>query len=47
MKHKTDPGFADAVVDMLFITPDITVRDHYASKANVSDHLSLVATLEV
>lgn len=47
MRHKKDGGFATAVVDMMFASPDIKIGQHYASKTNVSDHLALVGEFEI
>lgn len=47
MKHKTDQGYATAVVDMLFTTPDITISKHVVAEDDVSDHLSLIAEIEL
>ncbi|MBI4225951.1 endonuclease/exonuclease/phosphatase family protein [Candidatus Roizmanbacteria bacterium] len=47
MKHKTNGGYATAVVDMIFISPDIKVVNHYCPKVDVSDHFPLVAVLNV
>lgn len=47
MKHKTDPGYARAVVDMIFVSPDIKVLEHYSPNVDVSDHFPLVATLDL
>lgn len=47
MKHKTKSGYASAIVDMMFATPDIAIGRHYASAADVSDHLALVAEFEI
>lgn len=47
MKHKTDPGYASAVVDMIFASQDIKVLEHYCPDVDVSDHMPLVATLKV
>lgn len=41
------PGYASSVVDMLFVSPAVTVKDHYCPPVNVSDHLPLVATLGI
>lgn len=40
-------AFASAVVDMIFVSPDIKVINHYCPQIDVSDHYPLVATLEV
>lgn len=47
MLHKKDGGFATSVVDMMFASPDIKIGNHYASKANVSDHIALVSEFEI
>ncbi|TAK04862.1 hypothetical protein EPO33_02595 [Patescibacteria group bacterium] len=45
MKRKTDPVFATAVVDMVFVGPGVQVVDHACLQDDVSDHLPLLATL--
>lgn len=40
------PGFATAVVDMMFITPDFKVINTECPQISASDHLPLVANLE-
>ena len=48
VKRKTNPGnWSSSVVDMLFVSPNIKVLDHYCPQVDVSDHLPLVSTLEV
>ena len=47
MKHKTNIGYATAVVDMIFVSKTMRVLDHYVSNVDVSDHLSLVCVLEI
>ncbi|MBU0618989.1 endonuclease/exonuclease/phosphatase family protein [Patescibacteria group bacterium] len=47
MKRKTNPGYGQAVVDLIFVSPDIKVVDHYCPQVDVSDHLPLVCILEV
>ena len=47
LRRKTNPGFATAVVDMLFVSPDLEVVEHACPNVDVSDHLPLVATLEI
>jgi endonuclease/exonuclease/phosphatase family metal-dependent hydrolase len=44
------PGYATAVVDLMYVSDDIRVIAHSApadDSADVSDHLPLVATLEI
>lgn len=43
---KKFPGFAVAVVDMMFVSPNIRVLSHECPQVDVSDHLPLLATLE-
>lgn len=40
------PGYAHAVVDMMFVSPDLKVLEHRCPQVNVSDHLPLVAVIE-
>jgi endonuclease/exonuclease/phosphatase family metal-dependent hydrolase len=47
MAHKTNPGYATASVDMMFVTPNIHIIDHYMSLDDVSDHRPLVSILEI
>jgi len=47
MKYKIKPGYATAVVDMIFVSPDIRILDKHVSNQDVSDHISLVAELEI
>jgi endonuclease/exonuclease/phosphatase family metal-dependent hydrolase len=47
MRHKQNPGYASAVVDMIFVSPDLKISKHYASDADVSDHIPLIIEIEV
>lgn len=47
MQQKTDPGYATVICDMMFVTPEIKVLEKRCPQVNVSDHLPLVATLEI
>lgn len=48
MKRKPkESGYSTAVVDNIFISPNIQVLEHYCPQIDVSDHLPLVAILEV
>lgn len=47
MKQKTNPVFATAVVDMVFVSPTMTVVSKSCPNVNVSDHLPLLVTLEI
>ncbi len=47
MKQKTNPGYADSVVDMVFVSPSIKIVDHYQPQVDVSDHLPLTVELDV
>jgi len=41
------PGYAKAVVDMMFVSDVVKVIEHSCPRVNVSDHLPLVAVLEI
>ena len=47
MKRKTNPGYATAVVDMIYISPSITIVNKTCPDVDVSDHLPLIATLNI
>lgn len=47
MQQKIDPGYATAVCDMIFVTPDVKVIEKQCPTVNASDHFPLVATLEL
>jgi endonuclease/exonuclease/phosphatase family metal-dependent hydrolase len=47
MRRKDNPGYATAAVDMLFVSPDIKIIDRQCLDVDISDHLPVVATLEV
>lgn len=47
MKHKTNPGFVTAVVDMMFVSPSLKILEHRQCEENVSDHLALTVSIEV
>jgi len=47
MRHKDNPGYATAAVDMMFVSSDIRVARHECPNVDVSDHLPLTATLEI
>ncbi|OIP57600.1 MAG: hypothetical protein AUK12_02870 [Candidatus Levybacteria bacterium CG2_30_37_29] len=47
MMHKTKPGYATAVVDMVFVSYDIKVLSKEMPNVDVSDHMPLVAILEI
>src|SRR5581483_9037709 len=47
LKHKTSPGFATAVVDMVFASTDLKVIEHYQPDVNVTDHLPQVVVFEL
>lgn len=47
--QQKDPnsGYATAIVDMMFASPDIQIKNHHVSDENISDHLGLVVEVEV
>ncbi len=47
MRHKTNPGYATAVVDMFFATSDLTIVSHCCPDDDVSDHKPLVVMIEM
>lgn len=47
INHKTGGGYGTAVVDMVFVSPDIRVVHHEQSDADVSDHKALVCAFEI
>lgn len=47
MKHKSNPGYATAVVDMVFTSPDVKVVDKKILDDDVSDHKGLLLTIDV
>lgn len=47
MKRKDSPGYATAAVDMIFVSHDIKVLNKDCPDVDVSDHLPLIATLEI
>ena len=47
MKRKTNPGYGKAVVDFIFASLDIKVISHQMPSVDVSDHLPLIAELEI
>lgn len=47
MRHKTDPGYAKAAVDMVFVSNDIKVVSAKMPKVDVSDHMPLVVEIEI
>lgn len=47
MKHKTKPGYATSVVDMMFVSNNIKIVDKKCPDVDVSDHYPLVTTILV
>ncbi len=47
MKRKDNPGYATAVVDMIFVSHDIKVLSSQCAQVEISDHLPLVCELEL
>ncbi|MDB5166523.1 MAG: Endonuclease/exonuclease/phosphatase [Candidatus Saccharibacteria bacterium] len=47
MRRKSDPGYASSVVDMIFVSHDITVTSKSCPDVDISDHLPLVAELAI
>lgn len=48
MRHKpVDSGFASTVVDMIYVSPEIKVANHYSTDEDVTDHIPLVCEIEI
>lgn len=47
MKHKTNPGYATAVVDMAFVSSDLKIENKTVLEDDVSDHKGLLVTLQI
>lgn len=47
MEHKTNPGYATAVVDMFFASPDLTIVTKSVPMDDVSDHRPLLVIIEI
>ncbi len=47
MKHKTNPGYATAVVDMFFSSRDVKIISKRIPDDDVSDHKPLVVTIAI
>ena len=47
MRRKDNLGYATAVVDLMFVSPDIHVFSHECPDVDISDHLPLIAELEL
>lgn len=46
MRQKTNPGYATATVDMIYVSPNIEVLARECPNVDVSDHLPLVTMLK-
>jgi endonuclease/exonuclease/phosphatase family metal-dependent hydrolase len=47
MKYKNDPGFATAIVDMFFASPNISIISKRIPDDDVSDHKPLIVEVEI
>lgn len=47
MKRKDNPGYASAAVDLLFVSPEIQILSKECPAVDVSDHLPILAELEI
>jgi endonuclease/exonuclease/phosphatase family metal-dependent hydrolase len=47
MRHKMNPGYATAIVDMIFTSPAFQIVSHECPDIDISDHLPLIATLQL
>jgi endonuclease/exonuclease/phosphatase family metal-dependent hydrolase len=47
MRRKTNPGFATAACDVMYVSPDIKVIEKSCPDVDISDHLPLIVTLDI
>lgn len=47
MRRKDNPGYASAAVDLMFTSPNIKVLSKACPDVDVSDHLPIIAELEI
>jgi endonuclease/exonuclease/phosphatase family metal-dependent hydrolase len=47
MRRKTNPGYATAAVDVVYVSPNIKVLGAECLDIDISDHLPLVVTLDI
>jgi endonuclease/exonuclease/phosphatase family metal-dependent hydrolase len=47
MRRKDNPGYATSCVDMIFVSPNIKIIKKSCPNIDISDHLPLVATLDI
>lgn len=47
MRRKDNPGYATAVVDMIYVSDDIKITNKLCPDVDISDHLPLITNLEV
>jgi endonuclease/exonuclease/phosphatase family metal-dependent hydrolase len=47
MRRKDNPGYATSCVGMIFVSPNIKILEKPCPDIDISDHLPLIATLDV
>ncbi len=47
MRRKKDPGYATSAVDVVYVSPEIKIISRDCPNVDISDHLPLVATLDI
>lgn len=47
LRKPKNSGYGTAVVDFIFVSPDIKVLNHYQPDVDISDHFPLVAVLDL
>ncbi len=47
MKRKDNPGYATAVVDMVFTSKEIKIIKHVCPQVDISDHLPLIVQFQI
>lgn len=47
MKRKSNPDYGTSVVDMVFVSKDIKVVEHFCPVVDISDHFPLICIFEI
>jgi len=47
MRRKTNPGYATAVVDLMYVSPEVAIVTKDCPDIDISDHRPLVVTLKI
>ena len=47
MKRKSNKNYANSVVDMIFVSPNLNVVKYYCPDVDISDHLPLICVINI